>query len=418
MPDDPDQHSGFTDPDKTDSLPILGEMPVDAGVKAVAVGQAAPQVPGKQHAEELRSLADALQSRDATILQMLETMEARVAELAALRGEYERTRSSLAIANRGGGSIGDDGQAELRALRAQAAAYLELLQTREWRREYRMNLFLAGSDAGPGAPNEVARVTSIADGGREAPLAADATPAERALIETLTSQNAALRAQTAALLSKAQVLQDAMAERDAQLAAQAVATEEQLTVLLAHLHEARRSLQEADAERRRLAHELATSADRANALAADNRELQAAIEAKRSSIPSRASAHAAAAIEPLDASEDVGAAIEQATNEANFCAEFVRIDGQRRVAYRVGPRSRIGRATDCELRIDIPSVSRHHALVLIGSRECIIEDLRSTNGTFVNGRMIVRQQLNDGDLVTIGEVQFEFASRPAGHRAD
>ncbi len=76
-------------------------------------------------------------------------------------------------------------------------------------------------------------------------------------------------------------------------------------------------------------------------------------------------------------------------------------------------RTRIGRAPGCELQIDSSSVSRHHALILVGGRETIIEDLNSTNGVIVNGRHVTRQVLSDGDLLTIGEIQFRYVERPA-----
>ena len=75
-------------------------------------------------------------------------------------------------------------------------------------------------------------------------------------------------------------------------------------------------------------------------------------------------------------------------------------------------RTRIGRASGCELQIDSGSVSRHHALVVVGPREAIIEDLNSTNGVLVNGRKVTRQPLSDGDAVTIGEIQFRYFARP------
>ncbi len=438
MPNDPDHGGGFMDPDKTDTLPIPEATPVDAEAtdgavpvklnrqtraaaarSGVAAGQAAPHEPGKQHAAELRALADALISRDATILEMLETLDERVAELAALRSEQGRAATANAIAGRGGGAIDGDGQQELRALRAQAAAYLELLQTREWRREFQMSLFLARDDAVADAPDAAIRPAPVGDGGAAAPVALGTELAERASIEALTSQNAAL-------LARVQSLQEAAAERDVQLKAQALdmanartetaASEEQMTVLLAHLHEARRSLQDVDAERRRLEQELAVSTDRANKLAAENRELLTAIEEMRTPELPPASGPAAAKHGPAVVSAAAGAGEEHTGGGPNYGAELLRIDGSSRVAHRIGPRSRIGRAPDCELRIDLPSVSRHHALVLIGSGECIIEDLRSTNGTFVNGRMIERQSLNDGDLVTIGEAQLRFVSGPAVHR--
>jgi pSer/pThr/pTyr-binding forkhead associated (FHA) protein len=65
------------------------------------------------------------------------------------------------------------------------------------------------------------------------------------------------------------------------------------------------------------------------------------------------------------------------------------------------------------LHIDSQSVSRHHALLLKGTRDLIIEDLNSTNGVIVNGRKVSRLLLSDGDIVTIGEIQFRCALNPA-----
>jgi pSer/pThr/pTyr-binding forkhead associated (FHA) protein len=63
-------------------------------------------------------------------------------------------------------------------------------------------------------------------------------------------------------------------------------------------------------------------------------------------------------------------------------------------------------------------VSRHHALLLQGARELIIEDLNSTNGVVVNDRKVSRQILRDGDLVTIGEIQFRCVLKPTLRAAD
>ena len=58
-------------------------------------------------------------------------------------------------------------------------------------------------------------------------------------------------------------------------------------------------------------------------------------------------------------------------------------------------------------------MSRHHALILLGGRETIIEDLNSTNGVIVNGRHVTRQVLSDGDLLIIGEIHFRYTEKPA-----
>ena len=92
-----------------------------------------------------------------------------------------------------------------------------------------------------------------------------------------------------------------------------------------------------------------------------------------------------------------------------------RLRGPRRigrpVTHVLSRRARIGRAAGCELQIDSGSVSRQHALVLVGPRNAIIEDLNSTNGVLVNGRKVNRQVLSDGDLVTIGETEFRYVAR-------
>ena len=97
---------------------------------------------------------------------------------------------------------------------------------------------------------------------------------------------------------------------------------------------------------------------------------------------------------------------------AEWSAELIRIDGGNPVTHVLSRRTRIGRAAGCELQIDSSSVSRHHALIMVGSRETIIEDLNSTNGVLVNGRKVTRVVLNDGDALTFGETQFRYVARP------
>lgn len=67
----------------------------------------------------------------------------------------------------------------------------------------------------------------------------------------------------------------------------------------------------------------------------------------------------------------------------------------------------LGRATRADFVVDTPLVSRIHCrFALIDGDRLELEDLGSTNGTFVNGQKITKTVLNDGDTVTIGRVQF------------
>ena len=74
----------------------------------------------------------------------------------------------------------------------------------------------------------------------------------------------------------------------------------------------------------------------------------------------------------------------------------------------------LGRASDSDVYVSDPSVSARHARILNGSQGFEIEDLGSTNGTFVNGQRIRRSRLQGGDRVMLGQAEFNFLfDRPA-----
>ena len=67
----------------------------------------------------------------------------------------------------------------------------------------------------------------------------------------------------------------------------------------------------------------------------------------------------------------------------------------------------MGRAPRADFVVDAALVSRVHCrFVLNDSGALELEDLGSTNGTFVNGRKVTKVTLNDGDRLTVGRVQF------------
>ncbi len=67
-----------------------------------------------------------------------------------------------------------------------------------------------------------------------------------------------------------------------------------------------------------------------------------------------------------------------------------------------------GRRPYSDVVIDNLAVSGEHAAVRRVGNEMVIEDLNSTNGTFVNGRPARRQVLRNGDVVEIGRFQLHF----------
>ncbi|MBX3234016.1 MAG: GGDEF domain-containing protein [Labilithrix sp.] len=62
----------------------------------------------------------------------------------------------------------------------------------------------------------------------------------------------------------------------------------------------------------------------------------------------------------------------------------------------------IGRSSKSDLPIDQESISRHHARITFDGTRHLIEDLGSTNGTFVNEQASKRTALKDGDTVKVG----------------
>ena len=69
----------------------------------------------------------------------------------------------------------------------------------------------------------------------------------------------------------------------------------------------------------------------------------------------------------------------------------------------------IGRDPAAAIRLDSPRVSRTHARLVRHGRDAAIEDLGSTNGTFVRGERITGPTpLEDGDEVQIGPLTFRF----------
>lgn len=66
----------------------------------------------------------------------------------------------------------------------------------------------------------------------------------------------------------------------------------------------------------------------------------------------------------------------------------------------------IGRTQECDICISQDLVSKNHARISTDDRFIIIEDLKSSNGTFVNGVKIAKKKLKRGDAITIGPLVF------------
>ena len=73
----------------------------------------------------------------------------------------------------------------------------------------------------------------------------------------------------------------------------------------------------------------------------------------------------------------------------------------------------IGRKSDNDFHLEDATVSGHHAKIVTYFQSSYIEDLGSTNGTFVNGRRVRMHTLHGGDIISIGRFELRFGTAPA-----
>ena len=71
----------------------------------------------------------------------------------------------------------------------------------------------------------------------------------------------------------------------------------------------------------------------------------------------------------------------------------------------------LGRSSKCRVQINLPNVSRLHARITFQREEYGIEDLNSTNGTYVNGVRIKKCTLRSQDQIQIGAARLFFTEQ-------
>lgn len=73
----------------------------------------------------------------------------------------------------------------------------------------------------------------------------------------------------------------------------------------------------------------------------------------------------------------------------------------------------IGRKPDNDIQIDNLAVSGKHALIITILDDSFLEDLGSTNGTYVNGKLVKKHALKDGDVIAIGKHELKYVNENA-----
>lgn len=81
---------------------------------------------------------------------------------------------------------------------------------------------------------------------------------------------------------------------------------------------------------------------------------------------------------------------------------LVNVKNDANEKYALDGEVMVGRDRTCSIVLTHPAVSRRHAKITLSETSCVLEDLKSANGTFVNNSRVERANLKPGDVVRFG----------------
>lgn len=102
------------------------------------------------------------------------------------------------------------------------------------------------------------------------------------------------------------------------------------------------------------------------------------------------------------------AIFKQAKVRTSAFLDIVGLDGQRVGVELTQEQVHIGRDPECKVHIPTTTISRRHLRIFNRGEEYHVEDLDSTNGTYVNGVKVKRCTLRNNDQITVGDITITF----------
>ena len=68
-----------------------------------------------------------------------------------------------------------------------------------------------------------------------------------------------------------------------------------------------------------------------------------------------------------------------------------------------GPTMTLGRQPDCDVQVPLAKISRQHCQLQINENKIFLRDMKSANGTYVNGEKIIHHELAAGDIIALAD---------------
>ncbi|MBF0633022.1 MAG: FHA domain-containing protein [Nitrospinae bacterium] len=108
-----------------------------------------------------------------------------------------------------------------------------------------------------------------------------------------------------------------------------------------------------------------------------------------------------------------------AMNISDIMRMDVELEGVLQSQYDITPQPVvIGRTQEADIRLDNPLISRRHVRIYVKGGKAVVEDLKSNNGTFLNGQKIEKAEASIGDEVRVGPYLLRLVNPMQGGRRD
>jgi hypothetical protein len=126
---------------------------------------------------------------------------------------------------------------------------------------------------------------------------------------------------------------------------------------------------------------------------------------------------AAAAAIQLAQAKDLGM-LGNADEDEEYHGDIILINMETGVQLMIKRLSNVlGRLPNCHIVVDDPSISGSHCLITVREPNILVEDMGSTNGTYLDGKLVLNALAEPGSVIHIGKTRLKVHSRSSSRLA-